>query len=91
VKAVTITDATQAVAPPRWSVTVMTPSCPLIVLALAETTCDPSETPLVGALIDSAPAVNVKVTGVPAPADTAIAAASVAKMPTIKQDFKNVT
>jgi hypothetical protein len=31
---------------------------------VAEATCDPSDTPTVGALMDSAPAVSVKLTGV---------------------------
>src|ERR1700688_3231423 len=78
VNAVTITDATQLVAPPRWSVTVTTPSRPLIVLALAETTCVPIETLPAGALIESAPAVSVKVAVVSAPAAGRAAAAAIA-------------
>jgi hypothetical protein len=57
VNAVTITEATQVVVPPRSSVTVTTPSWPLMVLGLVDTTCDPIET-LAGTLIDKAPAVS---------------------------------
>ena len=77
--AVTVTDTTQVVAPPRWSVTVTRPSWPLIVLALLETTCDPSEK-LVGTLIDRPPAVSWKVAVVgSAAAGRAVAATSVAR------------
>ena len=64
--------------PPRWSETVTRPSWPEIVLEVVEAVCEPSETLLVGALIDSAPAVSVKVVGVSAPAGRAIMAASAA-------------
>jgi len=37
---------------------VTTPSGPDIVLEVTEETCDPSETPAVGALIDSVPAIS---------------------------------
>jgi hypothetical protein len=79
VKAVTITDATQLVAPPRWSDTVTTPRGPLIVLALLETACDPMDTLPVGALIDSAPAVSVNDAVVSAQAGRAAATARAAK------------
>jgi hypothetical protein len=39
-----------------------------MLVELAEATCDPSDTPTVGALMDSAPAVSVKLTGVEASA-----------------------
>ena len=58
----------------------MAPSEPEIVLELVEATCDPSDTLPVGALIDSPPAVSVKATGVPAPADNAVVVASIAKL-----------
>jgi hypothetical protein len=80
VNAVTITEATQLVAPPRWSVTVTTPSGPLIVLALDETACDPRETLPVGALIESAPAVSVNEAGVSAAAGSAAMVASAATL-----------
>jgi hypothetical protein len=39
-----------------------------MLVELAEATCEPSDTPTVGALMDRAPAVSVKLTGVEAPA-----------------------
>jgi hypothetical protein len=71
VNALEIADAVHVVVPPRWSVTVTTPSEPLIVLDVVEANCDPSDTPAVGALIDRAPAVSVNVAGVAAPIGTA--------------------
>jgi hypothetical protein len=59
---------------------VTAPSGPLIVLGLVDATCEPSETLAVGALIESAPAVNVNVVGVAAPTGAAAAMASTAKM-----------
>jgi hypothetical protein len=50
------------------------------VLELFEATCDPSETPLVGALIASAPAVNVNVAGVMARAGMTAAPARTARL-----------
>jgi hypothetical protein len=47
---------------------VTTPREPVMLVELAEATCDPSDTPTVGALMDSAPAVSVKLTGVEASA-----------------------
>jgi hypothetical protein len=68
--------------PPRSSVTVTVPSRPVNVCELGEATCDdPSGTPAVGALIESAPAVKVNVTGVAAAAGREAAAARVAKLP----------
>jgi len=61
-----MTDAVHAVVPPRWSETVTGPREPDIVLDEVEATCDPSETPVVGALIESVPDVNVKEAGVEA-------------------------
>jgi hypothetical protein len=49
------------VVPPRWSETVTTPSDPLIVLETVDATCDPRVIGAVGALIESVPAVRVKV------------------------------
>src|ERR1700678_606583 len=68
-----MTDAVQVVVPPRWSETVTSPSEPLIVLKTVDATCDPSDTPTVGALIDRTPAVRVKVAWVAAPAGRAVA------------------
>jgi hypothetical protein len=68
VKAVEIADVVQVVAPPRWSVTVTTPSDPEIELDVVEATCDPSDTLADGVLIDNAPAVSAKVIGVAAEA-----------------------
>jgi hypothetical protein len=77
VNALEITDAVQLVVPPRWSETVTTPSGPLIVLEVVDATCDPSETVSpVGALIESPPAVRVKLVGVIAWAGSAVVAAS---------------
>jgi hypothetical protein len=70
VNAVEITDAVQLVGPPRWSETVTKPSEPDMVLEVVDATCEPSETPVVGALIESAPAVRVKEAGVDALAGT---------------------
>jgi hypothetical protein len=75
VKAVAITDAVQVVVPPRWSDTVTTPSKPLIVLERVDATCDPSDTLPVGALIESVPAVRVKLAVVVALAGGAAAVA----------------
>jgi hypothetical protein len=80
VNAVEITDTVQLVAPPRWSETVTLPSRPEIVLELVEATCDPSDTLPVGALIDNAPAVSVKVAVVSAPAGSTATAASAAQV-----------
>ena len=66
--AVEITDAVQVVVPPRWSDTVTAPSEPDIVLEVVDATCEPSEMPAVGALIESVPDVRVKDAGVEAPA-----------------------
>jgi hypothetical protein len=52
---------------------VTSPSEPLIVLKTVDATCDPSDTPTVGALIDRTPAVRVKVAWVAAPAGRAVA------------------
>jgi hypothetical protein len=68
VNAVEITDAVQVVVPPRWSETVTAPSEPDITLEVVDATCEPSETPAVGALIESVPDVRVKDAGVEAPA-----------------------
>ena len=78
--AVEITEATQVVAPPRWSETVTTPSEPEIVLELFDTVCVPSDTLAVGAEIDSPPAVRLNVAGVVAPAGRAKAAVTVANV-----------
>ena len=64
--ALAMAEVVQVVTPPRWSVTVTTPSVPEIVLDEVEETSDPSETLNVGALMDNAPAVSVKVMGVAA-------------------------
>jgi hypothetical protein len=80
VNAVEITEATQVVAPPRWSETVTTPSEPVIVLELLEASWVPSDTLPVGALIDSPPAVSSKEAGVAAPAGRLVAAVRVAAM-----------
>src|SRR5579863_40820 len=61
-----MTDAVQVVVPPRWSETVTTPSDPVTVVAVVAASCEPSDTGPIGALIDNAPAVRVKVAGVPA-------------------------
>jgi hypothetical protein len=90
VNAVTITDATQLVAPPRWSVTVTTPRDPLIVLELLETACDPIDTLPVGALIDSAPAVSVNDAVVSARAGIAAAKASAEKALVRNKHFRIV-
>jgi hypothetical protein len=66
VNAVEMADVVHVVAPPRWSTTVTTPSEPDIELAVVEATCEPNETLAVGALMDNAPAVRVKVVGVAA-------------------------
>ena len=51
VNSVEITDVVQLVVPPRsWSVTLTTPSGPVIVLELVEATCEPRDTLAVGAL-----------------------------------------
>ena len=57
-------------------------------LELFEATCDPSDTLPVGALIESAPAVSVKVAGVAAPAGNAVAAASAAKVLARSKSFR---
>lgn len=77
--AVEIADAVHVVVPPRWSVTVTTPSEPLITLDVVEANCDPRETPAVGALIDSAPTLSVNVAGVAAPTGTAVRMVAAAK------------
>ena len=59
----------------------------MIVLALVDATCEPSETLPVGALIESAPAVSVKLAGVTAPAGMTIAAPRMAKVPTMRKSF----
>ena len=59
----------------------------MIVLALVDATCEPSETLPVGALMESAPAVRVKLAGVAAPAGRTIAAATMAKVPTMSKSF----
>jgi hypothetical protein len=87
VNAVTITEATQVVAPPRWSVTVTRPSWPLIVLGLDETAWDPRETLLVGALIESVPAVSVNEVGVSAAAGSATTVASAATLATASKNL----
>jgi len=71
VKADEMTDAVQVVAPPRSSMTVTGPSGPDIVLPVGRATWVPSDTALVGALIDSPPDVRVKLAGVIAPAGAA--------------------
>ena len=68
-----ITDAVQVVVPPRWSETVTAPSEPDITLEVVDAICEPSETPAVGALIESVPDVRVKDAGVEAPAGTTMA------------------
>jgi hypothetical protein len=65
---VEIADAVQVVVPPRWSETVTAPSEPDITLDVVDATCEPSEIPAVGALIESVPDVRVKDAGVEAPA-----------------------
>jgi hypothetical protein len=88
VNAVEITDAVHVVTPPRWSDTVTRPSGPVIVLAVVDAICDPSETLAVGALIESPPAVSVNEVGVSAPAGTASAEAAAQVTPTAnKADF----
>jgi hypothetical protein len=69
VNAVAIADVVHVVTPPRWSVTVTTPSEPEIELDVVLATCDPSETLVVGVLIESAPAVRANVMGVAAEAE----------------------
>ena len=49
--------------------------------------CDPSDTLPVGALIESAPAINVKVAGVIAPAGSAVAPTSAANELRDEQEF----
>jgi hypothetical protein len=83
-----MTDAVHVVVPPRWSVTVTMPIWPLIMLEVVEATCDPRETAAVGALIDSAPAVSVKLTGVAAAAGRAVAAVSVTTVPARTRSFR---
>jgi hypothetical protein len=90
VNAVEITEATQVVAPPRWSETVTTPSAPEIVLELFDTACVPSDTLDVGALIDRPPAVRLNVAGVAATAGAATAAATVAKVLARSRNFRIV-
>jgi hypothetical protein len=92
VNALEITEAVQVVEPPRWSETVTVPSWPLIVLELTvEAACVPSETLAVGALIDSVPAVvKVKVAGVIAAAESAVAAATVAQAMATSKNFRMV-
>jgi len=72
VNAVAIADVVHVVVPPRWSVTVTTPMAPEIVLTAVEDTSVPRATLAVGVLIESAPAVSVKLIGVAAEADGAI-------------------
>jgi hypothetical protein len=88
VNAVEITEATQVVAPPRWSETVTTPSEPEIVLEVFETVCVPSDTLAVGALIDSPPAVRLNVAGVVALAGRANAAVTVASVPARSKNLR---
>jgi hypothetical protein len=88
VNAVEITDAVQVVAPPRWSVTVTTPSEPVIVLGVVAATCDPRDTFAVGALMDSAPAVSVNVAGVVALAGRAVAPKSTTPALTRNMSFR---
>ncbi len=59
-----------------------------IVLELVEATCVPSDTLPVGALIDSAPAVSVKLAGVAAPAGRAVATPSVATRMARSKNFR---
>src|ERR1700689_1680216 len=61
-------EVVQVVTPPRWSVTVTTPSGPEMVVAVVEETSEPRTAFSVGALIESAPAVSVKDIGVMADA-----------------------
>jgi hypothetical protein len=89
VKAVEMTDVVQAVAPPRWSVTVTIPSEPEMVLALVEAVCEPRETLAIGALMDNAPAVSVKVAGVAAPTGTVPAMARTAHTTTALEIHEN--
>jgi hypothetical protein len=69
--AVAIADAVHVVTPPRWSVTVTTPREPEMVVAVVEETSVPNAAFTVGVLIESAPAVSVKVMGVAAEAEGA--------------------
>ena len=62
----------------------------MIVLALGDANCEPSETLPVGALIESAPAVRVKLVEVTAPAGRTIAAARMAKVPTMSKNFRDM-
>ena len=66
--AVAIADVVHVVTPPRWSVTVTTPREPEMVVAVVEETSVPNAAFAVGVLIESAPAVSVKVMGVAAEA-----------------------
>jgi hypothetical protein len=66
------------------------PSGPEIVLVLVEATCDPSETLPVGALIDNAPAVSVKVAAVVARAGAALPAANAEAAPTSTASMRTV-
>ena len=84
-----ITEAVQVVTPPRSSVTVTVPSWPLMVLELTEAPCDPSDTLAVGALMDSAPGVSVKVVGLEASAAGAARAAAARNAAVVLARSKN--
>jgi hypothetical protein len=77
VNAVAIADAVQVVVPPRWSLTVTTPSAPEIVVETVDDTSEPRSAFADGVLIDNVPASRVKDIGVAAEAeDTAAMVAS---------------
>jgi hypothetical protein len=90
VKAVEITDAVHVVVPPRWSDTVTAPREPDIVLAVVDATCVPSETPAVGALVESVPDVSVKDAGVTAPAGTTMPTVRAPAVVRRRTSFRNM-
>jgi hypothetical protein len=90
VKAVEMTDAVHVVGPPRWSETATTPSDPDIVLEVVDATCVPSETPAVGALMESVPDVSVNDAGVEADAGRAIPMVIAAIVATRRTIFRTI-
>ena len=78
-------DVVQVVTPPRWSVTVTTPMVPEIEVAVVEETSEPRATLSVGAVMDSAPAVSVKLMGVAADAGVPVIASAASANTTVSE------